>query len=445
MRSFSVDVVLFAKRALTLIATRFGSSILVLFYMTIFARSTTPEELGLATWCLSAAVLLSIALSLNVEAGSIRFLPAYKAAKLDSVAAAFVAFSYTVVSLMFGLICLCFIVFVISGGHKHFDVSPLIVGVMLATAFTVARARVTGRHAAAKDMVLRGSLPTSLGRPVLMCLLFGIFFLVDLRLTLDVFLIGLMIGVALGATVQAILVRSALPKTASLSIYKTMWREWRATGYAFLPVLLVRDNLRDVIVISAAIGLSAADLGLLGIAYSLFGLVYYSVKAVDISLGPRLAKALTEGRSSQVELYLATAAAAKITLVGIGVLILWYSGSDLLRVFGPDYIDAHHALVLLMIIPAADALFGAGYTVLNVKGQRQTVLFLALFSVCLIFCATAFAGSMYQLETAVVAAGCAYAFQQWLICRSSIRTAGVDPSAMSLVRAVRSHRHSNVT
>lgn len=420
-------------RVATLVGSRIGGSLLTLAYTLLIARMAAPEQFGAFMTCLSWAMLLSIALSLNVEAGSIRYLVAYRNSGQAGKVAGFLRFNLLIV---LGLSALCaagVAVAVATGQPDPTTETGRAWLFAFLTAPLFALTRVYGRHATALDSVLKGSLPQMLVRPTVFCTMLGIVYLMDLGVTADILTGLLFVATALTALLQAFLLRHTFAFARSAEADFGDWRSWIQTGTMMAPLLIVKDNLKNVIVVSAGLALAADQVGYLALALSILSIIHFGVTAVDVSLSPRLSAAFHAGHGLRVARLLRAGGALKLVGTGVGLVALLVAGEWVLSGFGPQYLAALVPLQLLMIIPAADAIFGPTYVVLNISGRPNIVFWVSSASSVAIVLATAVGGATLGTAGAALGAGLAYLFQQITLWRACRRPEGIETSLYSFL------------
>ncbi len=422
------------KKAASLLGARVLGNILTLGYTVLIARLVPVAEFGIVMAGFSWAMLLSIVLSLNVESGSIRFLVGYIDAGNRSHATGFVHYNRLLIGAFSGL---ALVAFALLCWADVLDASQEVVqifGVALIAAPIVALTRVYGRHATALGQVLRGGLPIMLARPATIFCLVGIFWLSGAQPTALQLICLILAAFVVTAGMQAYLLRQTFRFAQGAAPNYADQRKWLETGLAMAPLLLLRDNLKHVIVASAGLVLSATEVGQVALALSIMSLLYFAIKAVDISLSPQLSRALQAKNSQRVTELVGASAKLKLAVLmsgAVGVIVL---GDWVLALFGEEYLGAHMALLAAAVIPLADGLFGPAQIVLNVSGHQRYVFVVAGFGAILLFLATLLGGWGGGAIGAIIGASLAYTIQQYLLCLMSNRSAGIDTSALSVLR-----------
>lgn len=421
------------KRVFALVGSRFAGSFLTLLYTLIIAKIATPEDFGLAMLGLSFALLVSIPLSLNVEGGSIKYLVAYLSDGDVDSAAGFLRFNRR---LLLGLSGLGFGVLFSAQIVGWIDLSSEVGRVYLLSGLTapfLAATRVYGRHATALDEVLRGSLPRMLVRPALFCCILGFMWMTGQRVTAD-FVAGVFLfTTVMTALLQAWLLRATFAELRSETPKQLDWRSWLKTGVMLAPLVLMRENLKNIIIVAAGFVLVKSDIGLLALALSILAIIIFAVKAVDIAVSPKLSKQIQADQRRDAMFLIGVSGCVKLigTIVGLGLIAI--GGGSLLGLFGDQYLPAQNVVLILFVIPIANAVFGPVDLVLNVTGNRAAILSVSVWSIAILALGTIFGGWVGGLIGAAWGAVVPYVVGQIGLCVACIRHAQLDPSLRSLL------------
>ncbi len=429
---------LLAKVA-SLVSGRAGGNVLTLAYTMLLARITSPEEFGLVMAGFAWTMLLSIGLALNVESGSIKYLVRYQQTGEHGRVTGFLRLNLLIVLGLTGAAALTGLLAWATGRVDLTDPHLQILAFALLAAPVVALTRVYGRHATALGQVLRGGLPITFVRPaVISALLLGLWAMgqhPEAWLVMLLFLLAFLVT----ALLQAYLLRDTFRFARRARADFTDAGQWLMTGATMAPLLLMRDNLKHVVIASAGLTLGLADIGYVGLGFSIMSLVYFSVKAVDIALSAQLSGTLQARGSApvndaRVQETLQNAARLKLVVFLIGIAGALVFGTYGLGLFGPQYAAAFVPMMILMLIPAADAVFGAAQIALNVTGRQGDVFWAAGISSIILVGAVALGGWVGAAPGAAIGAAISYAGQQillWHLCR---KTTGIDTSILCLWR-----------
>lgn len=157
----------------------------------------------------------------------------------------------------------------------------------------------------------------------------------------------------------------------------------RAWATALLPLsalaaVQVINQSADLIMLG--IFRTDAEVGLYRIAVSSASLAAIGLTAMGLVLAGHIAHALAEKDHANLQQMLAAASLACTVVTAIILAGFALVGKPLLGlIFGPDYIGAYSALVLLAAVQLINGFFGANANVLNMGGlERRTLLAFAI-------------------------------------------------------------------
>lgn len=188
------------------------------------------------------------------------------------------------------------------------------------------------------------------------------------------------VGAAVGATLVAFLVGAALlarvlrreAEPAPPSVELGRWLR-SALPFMLISGMYVLNARTDVVMLGALAGTDAV--GLYTPAARGAELISFVLLAVNTALAPTLARLFAGGKRDQLE---ATAARSTrlITLstlpLALGMVLL---GGPFLHLFGPEFVGAYTALVILSVGQLINAATGTVGTLLNMTGyERDTAL-----------------------------------------------------------------------
>lgn len=412
-----------------LLAARVLASVLTLVSMLLLARVADPADLGIAMAGLSFAFLISVAASLNVEAGAIRYLVAYLAEGETEKAAGFVAFSLETLALVSPfLIALAIAAACLQAPH---DVT-LVFLLSLLTAPVMALTRICGRHATALDAVLEGALPRLLVRPVLFSLVAGLAFATGTAVSAGFVMALFLAAAVLTALLQLVLLRRHLGFAARAERDASERGRWLATGMMLTPMLVMSEFMNDLVIAAAALVMAGEEVARLAIAFALLNLLNFGLTSVNMAVSPALARALLSGDRARAERLLAAVGGLKLLgllVGGAGILVL---REPILGLFGPHYVAASETFFILFAMPLVHTLFGPSVLVLNILGERRALLVGCTAGALAIAVLTPLGAMAYGVEGAAAGAAIAFLMQQVLLFVFVRARTGVDPSLLVL-------------
>ncbi len=410
-----------------IVGARVAGSLLTLFYTLLLATVAPAAEVGTAFGALSLGFILSVGASLNVEAGSIRFLPLYIAEGRTGDAAGFVLWCRRVVLAVSAVVLVPAALWFAFGAESA--AVPYLLS--LAAAPVVANARINSRHATALGLVLQGTLPRILVRPLLLSGVFGICALAGVTVGATAIMATFLAASCLAASLQWLLIRHAMAFRKEAVPRFAAAREWSVLGLMLVPMLLLGEYLRDLVILSGSLVLAPPELARLGIALSLIGVLSFGLTAVDMIFSPRVARALVKDQPREAARLLTLCGAGKLAALAVGGPVAWLLIPVALRLMGSAYAGLETTFLALALIPLSMAVFGPATLVLNVLGHRRELFAGALAGGLVLVAACVAGGHFGGLRGVTLGAALATAAVQalfWALCR---RRTGVDATVLS--------------
>lgn len=435
--NFKKGLVRFAGRAGVIVICRVIGSLLTLIYTFLFAKIAPAAEVGVAFSALSFALLLSVVATLNVETGSIRYLPLFLKEGKMKAAEGFVRYCRYVLYCTTGIACILGSIYALT---DTFDGSfaPYLVAFIAAP--IIGNARINSKHATALGLVLQGTLPRILIRPVLFTA--AILFCYNQSITFNALqFMGLLLAASTIASIlQWVLIRKAMNFKHSTPPDFAQRREWTVLGLMLIPMLLMGEYMRNIIMFSASIAVTEAEVAILAIALSVIGLLGFALTAVDMTVSPQVAKFLVNDKKFKATQLLSYCSAAKLATVAIGVpvinALLPFAESRL----GADYAGVTDQFFTLALIPFAMAAFGPANLVMNVLGERRSIFWGTFAGISLLSVSVFICGTFFGIDGVIFAATgsmITYQMLQCVMCR--IKT-GINTTVLSHIQFKRQSR-----
>ncbi|MCR9127553.1 MAG: hypothetical protein NXH82_15725 [Rhodobacteraceae bacterium] len=418
-----------ALRIAALLGARVGGNALTFLYTLVLLRIATPEAAGMVMGGLSAIMLLAFALTLNVEAAAIRFVVGYVRANEKAAVRGFMRINLGILLALGGLalaagIGLRALGIALPDGPWSGVAVAVLIGAPLA-----AYSKILTAQAVALDSVLRGTLPTMLGLPVLLSALLPAWAWLGLPLTADRLIWVIVTAFAVTAAVQHLLVRGPRRRaSAAAGADTTEWWAWVRGGLLLSPNTVLNNALKHLIVAAAGLTLAPAGIAQLTLALSVIGLLHFAMKSVDITYSPAISRSLQARDLTAVRGHLRRAALFKLAGTIMGAALLYLFGGRILALFGAGYSSAFVPMLVLVVLPASDALFGPSGLILNVSGGAAVVAWSACAGVAGIVTGTLTGGMIAGAPGAAVGCGLGYlGFKalQWMLV---LRRQGIDTS-----------------
>lgn len=413
-----------------ILAVRVSGTLLTLAYTLLMIGVAPPEEVGHAFAALSAGFLLSVVVSLNVEAGSIRFLPLYFENDRQADAAGYVFWCRRTVLVLSTVVMLPVLAVLI--WNKGFaELGPYLLS--FAAAPIIANGRMNSRHGIALGLVFRAALPRMLVRPVFMTAALGTANLLDMTLDATGIMLAFFVASSLATGLQWVLIRKAMQFRHAVKPSYAEARDWVPFGLMLSPMLVMNEYMRNLIILTSGIVLMPADVARLGISLSMISILNFGLNAFDMVFSPRISKATAQNKPQRRARLLSICGAGKLGALVVGVPLAWLLIPHILGFMGADYAGIEDMFLALAIIPASKAIFGPANLVLNITGHKKILFWCALAGVGGIVLGTlighAMGGTVGVIIGAALAAAC-YQALLFTMCRMQV---GTDTTVLSYV------------
>lgn len=429
------------RRAGVMIAVRIASTILTLVYTILITRTTTTEGTGHVMFAMSVALIASVAFSVNVESGSIRYLVKYRADGDNSRAKGFVLFgrNFILVTTMIAAIAGAIYVGVV--GTANLTPTGWVFIIAIAMCPFVAITRLLGRQGTALDGVLQSTLPRMLVRPLVFTAVLGFAWLQGYSLTPAVIMGLFFLSVVLVAVLQFVLLRRFFDFTKNVRSDFSDWKSWMSTGFKLSPSLVLQEYMKDLIIAAAAIAIAPAQVAFVAVAISVTNFLNFSISAVDVSFGPRFARCAAAGDKARIARLTAVSTLLKCIGVLVGSILLLYFGEQILGLFGPEYRAANTLLVVFLLLPLTNALLGPSTLLLNIHGHPSSIFYATTIGLCLIVILTPVGGYLFGSIGAAFGTAIGFMIMQSVLYFECRRKTGVDASLYAAITKFKSIRH----
>ena len=223
--------------------------------------------------------------------------------------------------------------------------------------------------------VLAGQVSTAIMKPLLFIL-----FLLALRIALSPveMTASLALGVYFIAVVIALIVAALLkirdiriPRCTKIAVEP--WKWLRASSrFAVLGGLIIINNRIGILMVGHILG--KADTGLFTVAVKGANLLVVGLLAANMALSPRMAAFFHSGKLLKLQKMIRRAY-RMVALITLPVVLLFvFFGNFFLGIFGPAYIAAWPALIILSLTQMVSVLGGPVGAMMNMAGQERLTL-----------------------------------------------------------------------
>ncbi len=382
-----------------LVAARLGGAACGMALMILLARTVEPKVLGEFNQAFSIAMLLAMLTTLNLQAGSLRFLSGY--VKMDRLneAVAFVRVGQRL-AVASGIIVLA-VVTIAKSAESLMKISLL----ENHTALGFVAAPVLGwlivnaSYAHVMGWTALAFVPRTFARHFLLLIAVAVLIAIGIELDAARIMLVFLITLLLITVLQTLLNRHALTEVLKTprADYSN-WRQWTSVGIQMIiPTLLIEFSTEIVIVFAAAV-LPAAEVAVLSVILRLTGFIGFAIVAANQSIGPSLAAAIQLDDRNEVNKLLFISGRFKLWVAFAGLLLFTIGGHLILAVFGQHYTSGAQSLVILATVPVILAFAGPTALIMTVLKLHHYMLVTSVVVLVILYLLIQLLGRYYGLN-----------------------------------------------
>jgi O-antigen/teichoic acid export membrane protein len=409
-------------------AVRTGGVLLSYIANVVLSRLLGVDAFGEYVIALSWALVLTLAAKAGFDNSALRYSTVYFEKGDYAQWRGFVRFAGATVAACSIAIGVLFVVagssLVAIGAGTRLWAGLLILPLALLTVLSVVL-RTTRRIAAAQfyDQMLRPAVIIAGGAFVA---LVGIHFSAARAMWLTAF--GAFVAVvALLAQLQGIMhpARPCRPRYSE-------WRQWAALSVPMLLLGVVQELMNQIdIILLGQVG-NARQAALFAASWRLASLVPFALVAFSIIGGPLIVTAHDRGATDELHRISRVAARAGFAFALVSALALLAFGKLLLGIFGPGFVAAYPALVVLLLGGIVNAFTGVVVYFATLTGRERQAL--AIFAGALVLSVVLNLLLIPRFGALGAAIASASALSSWNIAMLIYvrRTIGIDASALAL-------------
>jgi O-antigen/teichoic acid export membrane protein len=409
-------------------AVRTGGVLLSYIANVVLSRLLGVDAFGEYVIALSWALVLTLAAKAGFDNSALRYSTVYFEKGDYAQWRGFVRFAGATVAACSIAIGVLFVVagssLVAIGAGTRLWAGLLILPLALLTVLSVVL-RTTRRIAAAQfyDQMLRPAVIIAGGAFVA---LVGIHFSAAKAMWLTAF--GAFVAVvALLAQLQGIMhpARPCRPRYSE-------WRQWAALSVPMLLLGVVQELMNQIdIILLGQVG-NARQAALFAASWRLASLVPFALVAFSIIGGPLIVTAHDRGATDELHRISRVAARAGFAFALVSALALLAFGKLLLGIFGPGFVAAYPALVVLLLGGIVNAFTGVVVYFATLTGRERQAL--AIFAGALVLSVVLNLLLIPRFGALGAAIASASALSSWNIAMLIYvrRTIGIDASALAL-------------
>ncbi len=377
-----------AQDSALMVVTRVVGMLAGLLLMIMLARAMPASEFGALAIAFSLAMIGGRLTTLNIDAGALRFVTKPYVEGDYGLASAFLYYGRCLAVRAAVAIAAAMIAFRIVWGPEEVLSGPIGLPVIagLATAPLFGWLRIHSTTLAATGRVVLAAMPMALLRPVIMLAAVVLVSAITRGLGLQLVLALYFVTAAVTCLIQRQLFRAPLgPLTTHRGeAEKEDRREWIRVGRDLLIPTLFLELSVDTIILLASLVLSTDALAVMAIVLRIQAIILFGVTSINMVVGPRIAKAHSEGDAKTVNQLLAAAAHLKLW-PSVAVLTgLALGGQHVLALFGPAYGDARVPLLVVSLSPIVMAIFGPVVLLVTLLGLQREANRIFQIAICLL-------------------------------------------------------------
>ena len=372
-----------ARGSAVLVIVRVLGMAISFLLMLFLARTLSSVDFGRFTVMFSATLLGGLLLTLNLGAGSVRFLSEFVSADDPQGGASYLGFTRKVVLVTSTIAWVGLFLAVVFWWLGWAQKPPMhvLLAVLLAPLF--AWLRVHAAHVAALGQVIRAALPMTLIRPVvLFSLIVLTYWLIPPLVLAKVFWCFAFVAVTVFLVQRLLFVQPLSPfSIAPRESTPGERQQWTSVGLKLLiPTLFLELSIDTIVVVSSWV-LSIEDVATLGIVLRIQAIILFGVTSINMVVAPRIAKAHAAGKTEDAQRLVVASAHLKLWPSLVVLVALFFLGDTILGAFGNQYRDQILPLIIVSVTPLVMALFGPVVlfvTILDLQSRANRVFVSAI-------------------------------------------------------------------
>lgn len=207
---------------------------------------------------------------------------------------------------------------------------------------------------------------------------------------------------ALLAVAQYIQIAPALP-AASKAASSRVTRRWRAEALLSALAMLFATSFADLAIVLASPFLGPAGLAPFGIVLKVSLLVGFAVQVAHQVALPDLAEAYERKDAAKIARSLWQATAFPAVITTLALIAAMFGGERFLLLFGPEYVSAHGALLILLVAQLLRAAAGPSQSLLMLKGDQAANAAICVACTAILLMANAALVPIWRIHGASIA------------------------------------------
>ena len=371
--------------AINLVGVRFGGAAMGLMSQILLARLLPQEDVGVVLMGVSAAAILSLMMTAGYPSLTMTLLPRYYALGRKTLAKAFhraVWHDSLIATFTIGLAGVA--VWLWAPIDPALRTALLFGGLMAPAASLI---RITSSVANSRRRFSLSYIPDFIFRPgLLLAFLLSMWVLNVAPGFLSVMSAVIAISY-LVAVVQAFILGSGVLPGSLRAGRHDLAPVLRSRAVSMVLIAAIAMSFADIVTLIGGVFLPAHDVAQLGIAIRLAALAGFVTQVTQNFVLPDLSAAIVKGNRALAQSLILRINLIAVSAIAACVLVAFFFGPLILKVFGADYSGAHWPLVLFMVSQLFRAAGGMNQHLLSLDGFQARSVYACIFSVTLLVAA----------------------------------------------------------
>jgi|GEM_PF-252848 len=415
-----------------------GGVLAALGVQILLARLLGTKRYGDFIYAFSVATLAATWLKLGLDAGIIRFVPAYRTQGEWGLIRGLLIRSFqtmfltsVVVVMMASTALWIWSTKLGLGLSSTLQVATFLVPVMMLQFLFESRLR-------AFDRVFFARLPHEVIQPTLQAaLVIGAAWFTTLALEADNVMVLTVVSVLLSLGLGQIFFKRFSPIEITTARPEYQTRKWITTAIQLSLFSSMLIAISQIDIVLSGIFLGTTDAGMYSIASRASKLIPFGLSAVNMAMAPLISRLYAEKKIKELQHILTIAAGIILVVMLIASLAIVGFSDIILRLFGDDFGAARPALLVLALGQFVNALSGAAGLLMTMTGHQTQAIQVVGVSLVIDFVLNVVLIPRYGIIGAATATAITTATWNILLVYLVHRLVGVNPTILALLPATK--------
>ncbi|CAK0756137.1 putative Polysacc_synt_C domain-containing protein [Gammaproteobacteria bacterium] len=403
----------------------------------VLARLLGATRYGDFIYAFSVASLAATWLKLGLDAGIIRFVPAYRAQGEWGLIRGLLIRSLQTMLLTGSVVVIVSSIALQIWSTRlgpelksTLQIASFLVPVMMLQFLFESRLR-------AFDRVFFARLPHEVVQPTLQIILVaGAAGFTTLTLEADQVMMLTVASVLLSLGLGQIFFRRFAPTEISIAPPEYRTRTWITTAIQLSLFSSMLLAIGQIDIVLSGIFLGTTDAGIYSIASRASRLIPFGLSAINMATAPLISRLYAEQKIKDLQRILTIAAGLILVVMLFASLVIVGFSDIILRLFGDDFGAARPALLILALGQFVNTLSGAAALLMTMTGHQIQALRVAGISLVIDFILNILLIPRYGIIGAAIATAITTATWNILLVRLVKKLVGVNPTVLTLLPIV---------